>query len=69
MYFKDGNLYLYFSNTYILYRIMAALKVEKDLITSFALSQIGQAVIMYAETFKNVIISFTGIKCHNVMLH
>jgi hypothetical protein len=26
-------------------------------------------VIMYAETFKNVIISFTGIKCHNVMLH
>jgi hypothetical protein len=48
---------------------MAALKVEKDLITSFAVSQIGQAVIMYAETFKNVIINFTGIKCHNVMLH
>ena len=69
MYFKDGNVYLYFSNTYILYRIMAALKVEKDLITSFAVSQIGQAVIMYAENFKNVIISFTGIKCHNVMLH
>lgn len=52
MYFKDGNLYLHFSNAYILNRIMVALKVEKDIITSFAVSQIGQAVIMYVETFK-----------------
>ena len=41
-----------------IYRIMADLKVETDIITSIAVSPIGWTVIMYVETFKTDVIVF-----------
>ena len=59
------------TNIYI-YRILAALKVETDIIAIITVRLIGRAVIplkMYVKTFNTDVIVFICIKHHHVMLH
>jgi hypothetical protein len=50
----------HFTDDKYMYRIMAVLKVETDIITSFTESLIGWAMMMYIETFKTDVIVFIG---------
>lgn len=53
------------SGTKLIYRIMAVLKIETCIVTSVAVSPMGQTVIlviMYVDTFKSDVIVFICIK-------
>ena len=52
------------SGTKLIYRIMAVLKIETCIVTSVAVSPMGQTVIlviMYVDTFKSDVIVFICI--------